>query len=186
MEMALHHTTKCRRRGCSGSRKSREMRMGQFSLGAMHVEGMGVAKDLGEAARLFRLAADQGNADAQNTLGRMHRKDVPEPDAGAPKAQARKHVSVHTKHMHTVARTRTRVCKFASTIMRTPTPTATHAKHRIREYSRTHAGAVWRTDACAYTHVGVRARRHSPLSCTVAHKHARVCAGRGGAAQDAG
>ena len=131
--------------------------MGQFSLGAMHVEGMGVAKDLGEAARLFRLAADQGNADAQNRLGQMHRKDVPEPDAGAPKAQARTHVSVHTKHMHTVARTRTRVCKFASTIMRTPTPTATHAKHRIREYSRTHAGAVWRTDARAYTHVGVRA-----------------------------
>ena len=32
----------------------------QLSLGAMHVEGKGVAKDLEEAARLFQLAADQG------------------------------------------------------------------------------------------------------------------------------
>ena len=32
----------------------------QLSLDAIHVEGKGVAKDLGEAARLFQLAADQG------------------------------------------------------------------------------------------------------------------------------
>ena len=156
MEMALHHTTKSRRRGCSGSRKTREMRMGQFSLGAMHVEGMGVAKDLGEAARLFRLAADQGNADAQNRLGQMHRKDVPEPDAGAQKAQARKHVSVHTKHMHTVARTRTRVCKLASTIIRTPTPTAPHAS---TAYANTHARTHARWRGVAHRCTRIHARR---------------------------
>jgi TPR repeat protein len=34
--------------------------------------GLGVAKDLAEAARLFRLAADQGNANAQFNLGVMY------------------------------------------------------------------------------------------------------------------
>jgi flagellar biosynthesis GTPase FlhF len=39
----------------------------------MHRNGEGVAKDNVEAARLFRLAADQGDAKAQSELGRMHR-----------------------------------------------------------------------------------------------------------------
>jgi hypothetical protein len=38
----------------------------------MHYAGQGVAKDVAEAARLFRLAADQGHAEAQYNLGGMH------------------------------------------------------------------------------------------------------------------
>ena len=38
----------------------------------MYCSGEGVAKDLAEAARLFRLAADEGNAYGQNALGAMY------------------------------------------------------------------------------------------------------------------
>ena len=44
----------------------------QFELGEMYYSGEGVAKDRAEAARLFRLAADQGMAQAQNVLGHMY------------------------------------------------------------------------------------------------------------------
>jgi len=40
----------------------------QFSLGVMYDTGAGVSKDNKEAARWFRLAADQGNADAKEML----------------------------------------------------------------------------------------------------------------------
>ncbi len=43
-----------------------------YELGTMYQQGEGVAKDLVEAARLLRLAADQGNADAQLSLGGMY------------------------------------------------------------------------------------------------------------------
>ena len=38
----------------------------------MYLEGTGVAKDLAEAARLYRLAADQGFARGRSNLGRMY------------------------------------------------------------------------------------------------------------------
>jgi hypothetical protein len=38
----------------------------------MHQYGQGVPKDLGEAIRLYKLSADQGNASAQYSLGIMH------------------------------------------------------------------------------------------------------------------
>ena len=38
----------------------------------MYYSGEGVAKDLAEAARLFRLASDQGHAAAQNRLGGVY------------------------------------------------------------------------------------------------------------------
>ena len=46
---------------------------GQFLLGYMYENGKGVAKDMGEAARLYRLAADQGSAAAQSSLSRLGR-----------------------------------------------------------------------------------------------------------------
>ena len=46
----------------------------QFSLGAMHYEGVGVPVNLVEAHRLFRFAAQQGQADAQYNLGVMNLK----------------------------------------------------------------------------------------------------------------
>lgn len=41
-------------------------------LGAMYYEGKGVPQDHAEAARWFRMAADQGNADAQGMLRFMY------------------------------------------------------------------------------------------------------------------
>ena len=43
-----------------------------LSHGSKYYHGQGVTQNYGEAARLFRLAADQGSADAQEYLGRMH------------------------------------------------------------------------------------------------------------------
>ena len=39
----------------------------------MYADGLGVPQDYGEAVKWFRLAAEQGNADAQNNLGVMCR-----------------------------------------------------------------------------------------------------------------
>jgi TPR repeat protein len=48
---------------------------GQFVVGACYYNGCGgVAKDYAEAVRLFRLAAEQGDAGAQNNLGGMFEK----------------------------------------------------------------------------------------------------------------
>ena len=42
---------------------------GQFVVGKCYDEGWGVAQDYAEAVRLYRLAAAQGDAGAQNNLG---------------------------------------------------------------------------------------------------------------------
>ena len=44
----------------------------QFSLGVAYGSGRGVPQDDAEAARWYRLAADQGNTDAQSDLGVMY------------------------------------------------------------------------------------------------------------------
>ena len=41
----------------------------QYNLGVMYVAGQGVTQDYGEAARLLRLAAEQGFAQAQSMAG---------------------------------------------------------------------------------------------------------------------
>jgi hypothetical protein len=46
--------------------------MAQYQLGMMYAAGNGVPKDSTEAARWYRLAAVQGNADAQNDLAVMY------------------------------------------------------------------------------------------------------------------
>jgi hypothetical protein len=38
----------------------------------MYAKGKGVVEDVAEAARLFRIAADQGHAEAQFSLGVMY------------------------------------------------------------------------------------------------------------------
>ena len=43
-------------------------------LGFMHENGIGVARDAAEAARLYRLAAAAGDAEAQFNLGAMHER----------------------------------------------------------------------------------------------------------------
>ena len=43
-----------------------------FNLGLMYFNGQGVPQDYAQAAKWFRLAADQGNADAQFHLGLMY------------------------------------------------------------------------------------------------------------------
>ena len=49
----------------------------------MYANGEGVVEDDAEAVRWYRLAADQGHADAQYNLGLMYAKGVPEDDAEA-------------------------------------------------------------------------------------------------------
>lgn len=44
----------------------------QFSLGSMHNNGQGVAKDYLEAVKWYRLAAAQGHTGAQSTMGYMY------------------------------------------------------------------------------------------------------------------
>ena len=46
--------------------------MAQHTLGYMCNNGQGVPQDYRQAAKLFRLAADQGHADAQGRLGAMY------------------------------------------------------------------------------------------------------------------
>jgi hypothetical protein len=41
------------------------------SLGSLYAEGRGVARDLAEAARWYRKAADAGNAEAERALKRL-------------------------------------------------------------------------------------------------------------------
>ena len=48
--------------------------IGQFNLGRAYYKGHGVPQDFAEAARLFRMAADQGDADAQTALDVMNEK----------------------------------------------------------------------------------------------------------------
>ena len=45
-----------------------------FLLGWCYQNGVGVVKDYKEAVRLFSLAAQKGDSDAQNTLGWCYRK----------------------------------------------------------------------------------------------------------------
>ena len=44
----------------------------QYDLGVMHANGLGVPEDDAEAMRWYRLAADQGHADAQVNLASMY------------------------------------------------------------------------------------------------------------------
>ena len=44
----------------------------QYDLGVRYDAGLGVPKDVAEAMRWYRLAAEQGNADAQCSLGLMY------------------------------------------------------------------------------------------------------------------
>ncbi|MED5534848.1 MAG: tetratricopeptide repeat protein [Pseudomonadota bacterium] len=57
----------------------------QFTLGAIHDIGQGVPENNTEAAKWYRLSAEQGNAEAQYNLGVMYDtgEGVPENDAEA-------------------------------------------------------------------------------------------------------
>lgn len=44
----------------------------QFDLGVLYAKGLGVSRDLPEAASWYRKAAEQGNAEAQFALGQMY------------------------------------------------------------------------------------------------------------------
>ena len=46
--------------------------LAQFNLGAMYVEGQGVARNFDKAMHWYRRAADQGNAPAQFSLGLLY------------------------------------------------------------------------------------------------------------------
>ena len=43
----------------------------QYNLGGMYANGKGVTQDYKEAIKWYRLAADQGNADAKEALPRL-------------------------------------------------------------------------------------------------------------------
>ncbi len=57
----------------------------EFDLGLLYAQGLGVRRDLTEAARWYRKSADQGNAEAQFALGQMYSRGwgVPRDDADA-------------------------------------------------------------------------------------------------------
>ena len=70
-------TVACRRttRKLSGGTawpRSRASPSAQFNLGKMYELGRGVTQDDAEAVRWYRLAAEQGHADAQYNLGNMY------------------------------------------------------------------------------------------------------------------
>ena len=44
----------------------------QYNLGVMYDNGEGVPQDYKEAVKWYRLAAEQGNANAQTNLGNMY------------------------------------------------------------------------------------------------------------------
>jgi len=57
----------------------------QFDLGLLYAQGLGVQRDLTEAARWYRKSADQGNAEAEFALGQMYLRGwgVPRDEADA-------------------------------------------------------------------------------------------------------
>jgi len=67
----------------------------QYSLGVMYANGLGVPEDDAEAARWFRLAAEQGNALAQYNLGFIY-------DSGRGVASVHKLISLaqHSTRKH--------------------------------------------------------------------------------------
>ena len=135
----------------------------QFELGAMYITGYGVVKDLAEAARLYRLAADQGHAQAQYNLGAMYytgkgvAKDV---------AQAARLFRLAADQGDAQAQDALSAMYSRDEIVRTPTPATISAPH-TRMLKPT------------------RLKRYSPRLRTMAHKQARVCAGRGRAGRGA-
>jgi len=59
---------------------------GQFTAAVRLSEGVGVAKNLGEAVRLYTLSADKGHSGAQNNLAGLYHhgaEGVPRDDAKA-------------------------------------------------------------------------------------------------------
>ena len=44
----------------------------QYNLGVLYTEGKGVPKNYQESIKWYRLSADQGNAEAQSSLGSMY------------------------------------------------------------------------------------------------------------------
>jgi TPR repeat protein len=71
----------------SSSPQTRENSPGQFLLGSFYANSRGgLPKDDHEAARLFKLAADQGNGSAQNNLALFYeqgRGGLPQDDSEA-------------------------------------------------------------------------------------------------------
>ena len=55
-----------------GWRRAKGYAVGQYSLGLMYNNGRGVPRDDAEAARWYRLAADQGLTEAQYNLGLLY------------------------------------------------------------------------------------------------------------------
>jgi hypothetical protein len=57
----------------------------QFDLGLLYAQGLGVRRDLSEAARWYRKSADQGNAQAEFALGQMYSRGwgIPRDEADA-------------------------------------------------------------------------------------------------------
>jgi TPR repeat protein len=57
----------------------------QFDLGLLYAQGLGVRRNLTEAAQWYRKSADQGNAEAQFALGQMYSRGwgVPRDEADA-------------------------------------------------------------------------------------------------------
>jgi uncharacterized protein len=55
----------------------------QFDLGVLYAQGLGVLRDLNQAATWYRKAADQGNAEAEFALGQMYARGW-----GVPRDQA--------------------------------------------------------------------------------------------------
>src|SRR5271165_7309672 len=57
----------------------------QFDLGVLYAQGLGVRRDLTEAANWYRKSAEQGNAEAEFALGQMYSRGwgVPRDEADA-------------------------------------------------------------------------------------------------------
>lgn len=64
----------------------------QYNLGATYHEGQGVPRDLKESLKWYRLAADQGDAQAQQVLPSLYKESLPwlrsEADRGLALAQS--------------------------------------------------------------------------------------------------
>jgi TPR repeat protein len=129
----------------------------------MYSSGKGVAKDQAEAARLFRLAADQGEAMAQLSLGEMYYTG-----AGVAKdeVEAARLFRLAADQGDAQAQDALSAMYSRDEIVRTPTPATISAPH-TRMLKPT------------------RLKRYSPRLRTMARKQARVCAGRGRAGRGA-
>ena len=117
-----------RRSSCTGSQQNKASRGAQFRLGVVYAEGRGVAQDDKESVRWFRLAAEQGDAEAQGGLGLAYSAG-----RGVPQDFVASHMWITLAAARLTGATRHGALKFRDTIAAAMTSEQIAEAHRLAQ-----------------------------------------------------